>query len=206
MPLFRRRRPDEGSAMPALATRLGLTYRAAGDADVDVEHLPDLPLFREGTQGTVTHEMVGTIDDVDVRIFTFDAADQETAEGQRSCVLLTFEGVVFPELYLAPRDRLPRLGETLQEAGVSIDSTRLMARFRIQARTRQAASSIIDAAVEDWLIDCPVPGVRIELRGGALLGHVPALLGPDDLAALLDFVVGLYQRIPERAWASYRAL
>jgi hypothetical protein len=195
--------------MQPLAQRLGLHYSDGVDDQyrATMGPLPDLPLLREGNEDSISNVLYGTIDQLAVRLFVFESASHHEATGlERSCVLLTFEGTVLPDMFIAPRDRLPRLGEELREGGVVMGSSQLMERYAIQAREREHARELVSPELEQWLIGCPIEGLRIELGGGAILGHVPDVPGPDELAQLYDFMRGFHQRIPDRAWRGYRKL
>jgi hypothetical protein len=195
--------------MRGLAADLGLRYADDVDADylATMGPLPELPLLREGNDDSITKLIYGAIDGLDVRLFTFESASHVQVGGiSRSCVLLTFEGTLLPEVFIAPKDRIPRLGEKLSEGGMAIGSPELMAKYAIQAHNPAQAVDIVSEEIESWLISCPIEGLRIEISGGAILGHVPDLPGADEVAELFRYMRGFHERIPERIWANYRKL
>lgn len=212
MSFFRRKAApqDDTAAMQALASQLDLTF--AGRADegylAAMGPLPDLPLLREGNEGSIARLIYGHRDEVEVRMFDFIPVGHTDYAGdsRRSCVLFTFRNMDFPELYISPRARIQRLGEQLREGGISIGSPELMKKFQIQAHLRQHTTDLLGPDVEQWLLGCPLDGIRVEFGGNALLGHVPDLPGAEEFRTLLDFMEGFRSRIPEAAWSRYQRL
>jgi hypothetical protein len=78
--------------------------------------------------------------------------------------------------------------------------------YSIKAGAREHASDLIGSELEYWLTACTIPDLRVEVRGGSILGHTPAVHSTDELMELLEFVRGFHHRIPERAWSVYRQL
>jgi hypothetical protein len=211
MGFFKRsKRGDDGQSMQALAEELGLTYI---DAALDDDYraamgpLPPLSLFRQGNEASIFNLSYGRLHDLDTRVFNFDLVSHasDDARAHRSCVLLTFDAH-FPEVFISPRDGLPRLGEKLTDAGIAFASHGFQKRFRVQATNRQHALDIIDPDMEHFLLDAAHDRLRIELQEGALLGHVPDLPGADEFGPLIDCMHGFYKRIPQQAWQLYRSL
>jgi hypothetical protein len=81
-----------------------------------------------------------------------------------------------------------------------------MNKYSIQARSREYATDIIGTELEQWLLACPLPDLRIEMQGQSILGHIPEAQTLEEITALLDFLRGFHQRVPERAWHLYRKL
>jgi len=211
MALFRRKpKQDDTEAMRALAASLGLTF--AGRADEGylqaMGELPDLPLLREGNESSIHRLVYGRLDQVETRMFDFVPVSNVEYPGdeRRSCVLLTFPTMNFPEVFVSPRDRLQRLGEQLREGGVAIGTPELMRKYRIQAHVARHATDLLSTDAQQLLADCTITGLRIEIAGTAILGHVPDLPGANEFRVLHDFMHEFRQAIPAQAWERYRRL
>jgi hypothetical protein len=210
MALFRRKGSGGSpTGMPALADELGLSYADEVDDGYleTMGPLPDLPLLREGNDDSLSRIVYGTIDDVGIRAFDFESASHADDRGlMRTCALVTVDGSLLPEVFIAPKERLPRLGEKLRESGVAIGSPEFMQKFSVQAHGREHAVNLIGPDVEQWLLTHPIDHLRVEIRGGAILGHVPRVEAVDDVRKLVILVRGFHARIPELVWHSYRML
>lgn len=211
MALFRRKpKQDDTEAMRALAASLGLTF--AGRADEGylraMGELPDLPLLREGNEDSIHRLIYGNLDQVETRMFDFVPVSNVEYPGdeRRSCVLFTFPTMSFPEVFISPRDRLQRLGEQLREGGVALGTPDLMRKYRIQAHVARHATDLLGSAAQDLLLQCTITGLRIEIEGPAILGHVPDLPGADEFRVLYDFMHTFRESIQPQAWDHYRRL
>lgn len=209
MALFRRKAATGAKTMPAFAESLGLVYVEHPTAEDLTEEgpLPDVPLLKETDPTLVSRLMYGDVDGLGLRAFSYAPRSYGTDDtAARTCVLLTFEGTVLPDLSISPRGHLPRLGEQIREGGVAIGSAALMKQFAIQARSREHALDMIGTELDNWLTGCTIADLRIETRGPAILGHMPEARDAEDLGEFIDFMRGFHQRIPERAWQLYRKL
>ena len=207
MALFKKKKRDDTSSMQTLAEELGLRYAGRADQEYldSVGPLPDLPLLREGSEDNISQLVYGELDGIGTQIFNFEITTYAEDDARaRSCILFTHDDVVLPEVFIAPRDRQPRLGEKLREGGVAVGSTELMQRFSVQARSREHASNLISPEVDAWLVASPIQNLRIEMREAAILGHVPDLPGANEFRTLLEIMRGFHKRIPDRVWQEYR--
>jgi hypothetical protein len=207
--LFRRKHTTDAKGMRAHAATLGLEYDDAPtpEALIASGHLPEVPLLRDLDPHDISQLLSGEVGGLDVRIFRY-APTSYNAQGStpRTCALLGFEDVVLPDIFISPRERLPRLGEKLRDGGVAVGSPELMTKFSIQARSREHATDVIGNELDAWLSGCSLADMRIEIRGGSILAHIPEVGSTAEITDLLEFVRGFHQRISERTWQLYRKL
>jgi hypothetical protein len=208
--LFRRsKHTADAKGMRAFAASLGLEYEDAPDLDAIAASgtLPDVPLLRDLDHADISQLIAGELDGLGVRLFRYAPTSYDAqGSGPRTCLLFNFEATVLPGLFISPRTRLARLGEQLQEGGIAVGSPELMRKYSIQARSREYALDIVGVQLEQWLLGCQLPDLRIEMHGQSILGHIPEAQTLDEITELLDFLRGFHQRIPERAWHLYRKL
>jgi hypothetical protein len=189
---------DEPGGMRAVAHSMNLRYC---EQELDRQYwidnpggVPAMPLFKHGTTSELTNMIYGTFGGLSLQAFDFEAITYPDDPGHdtRSCVLFALPAN-FTTLTVNPHTKLSRL----QERG-SIAFTQ---RYRVLGRDAEVAELVLDDPMKNWLMTLD-PALRIELSGGALLGHVPAV-APDAFPLLLQQVYGIYLRIPDKAWARY---
>jgi hypothetical protein len=155
---------------------------------------PPMPLFRYGQDKPVSEVIYGKFGGVDAQIFDFRtmAYPDDPAVDHRTCVLFTFPAD-FPLLSLGAHTRLSRINQRTPDA--------FNQRFRVTSRDPEVIDLVLDDNLQRWLMSAD-EGLRVELAGGGLLGHLP-LVDTDAVPVILQQVYGVFLRIPDAAWARY---
>jgi hypothetical protein len=193
------------TGMRGLANKLGLRHVGKPTHDVFVDEigeLPDLPLLEGVQPDWVRDLMFGRINDANVEIFNL-ALPQYEADPRspaRSCVVHTFLAD-FPTLTLRPHTPMSRLRASANWKLYRTMAPEFKERFDISAREPERCEIILDHELTHWLVK-QRDDLRIEMRGGALVGHVPEI--PDsDIVELVEVVGELHARIPDAAWTTF---
>jgi len=129
-----------------------------------------------------------------------DPYEPEPRHPERSCVAVTF-AANFPKIVIGPHTHMSRLRQRTAWKSVRSLSESFKDRYSIDATDAAGVAVVIGPEVADWLSSQKLDA-RLEIQGGALLGHV-ARLDEDDFTELTDLVQGVHRRIPEAAWAEF---
>lgn len=195
----------EDTGMRGLANKLGFRYVGYPrdeDYHADTGGLPTLPLLAEVGGRDVTDLMYGRLEGANAQVFNvhIEPYEPDPRHPDRSCVAITF-AADFPKILLGPHTHMSRLRQRTAWKRVRGLSEQFTDRFSIEALDPSRVPVVLGEAVAEWLTG-QRPDLRIEIQGGALLGHVPHL-DEDDLPDLVEAVHGVHRRIPEAAWVEY---
>jgi hypothetical protein len=189
---------DEPTGMRGVAQSMNLRFC---DQELDRQYwidnpggLPEMPLFTHGETKALANMAYGQFGGLDLQAFDFEAITYPDDPGHdtRSCVLFSLPAN-FTTLTIKPHTKLSRLQERA--------SAPFTQRYRVLGRDAEVAELVLDGPMQKWLMTFD-EALRIELSGGALLGHRPKI-APDELPMLLQQVYGIYLRIPDKAWDRY---
>jgi hypothetical protein len=195
----------EETGMRGLANKLGLRYVGYprdDDYRAETGGLPNVPLLAEVGERDVTDLMYGRLNGANVQLFNvrIEPYEPDPRHPERSCVAVTF-AANFPKILLGPHTHMSRLRQRTAWKSVRTLSTTFKDRFSIDALDADGVALVLGPEVADWLGSQQLD-IRLEIQGGAVLGHVP-LLDEDDFTELTDLVQGVHRRIPEAAWGEY---
>lgn len=191
--------------MRGLANKLGLRYvgyPADDDYRADTGGLPNLPLLTAAGDRDVTDLMYGRLGSSNGQLFNLhlDPYEPDPRHAERSCAAITF-AAQFPKIIIAPHTHMSRLRQrTAWKSHRSLPDG-FKDRFSIDALDTEAVARVFGPDLAGWL-SRQRPDLRLEIQGGALLGHVPRL-EEDEFTQLTELVQGVHLRIPEAAWAEY---
>jgi hypothetical protein len=195
----------EETGMKGLANKLGLRYVGFprdDDYRAETGGLPNVPLLTEVGERDITDLMYGRLNGANAQLFNLriDAYDPDPRQPDRSCVAVTF-AANFPKILIGPHTHMSRLRQRTAWKSVRGLSDTFKDRFSIDSHDTDGVARVLGPQVAEWLTSQQLD-IRLEIQGGALLGHVPRL-DEDDFTELTDLVQGVHRRIPEDAWAEY---
>lgn len=154
----------------------------------------------------LTDVIYGRLNGRNVQVFNIRLGSFPDDPGQpdRSCVEVTFSAG-FPRLSIGPHTRMTRLRLGSQRRWLDFAPEEFRQRFNVQAPDNDTARTILSDEVVHWLMSGR-DDVRLNLEGGALLGHV-AMLDEDDAGwePFIEYVLGFHTQIPAQAWSDYSA-
>lgn len=189
---------DEPTGMRGVAHSMNLRFC---DQELDRQYwidnpggVPAMPLFKHGATSDLVNMAYGQFGGLNLQAFDFEAITYPDDPGNdtRSCVLFSLPAN-FTTLTVNPHTKLSRLQEKASNAFTQ--------RFRVLGRDAEVAELVLDEPMKKWLMTLD-DRLRIELSGGALLGHMPRIEAA-EYPLLLQHVYGIYLRIPDKAWARY---
>ncbi|MDZ7733695.1 MAG: hypothetical protein U5R31_11910 [Acidimicrobiia bacterium] len=195
----------EETGMRGLANKLGLRYCGyPRDEDYRAETggLPNLPLLTELGERDVSDLMYGRLNHANVQVFNASVTPYEPdpRHPRRSVVAVTF-AADFPRLLVEPHTRMTRLRQSANWRGLRELPAAFKERFNVDAADKEVAGAVLGTDLCTWLTHQQLD-LRLELQGGALLGHCPEL-DDTNFTELIDAVIGAHMRFPQAAWADY---
>jgi hypothetical protein len=195
----------EDTGMRGLANKLGLNYVGFSRDDgyrAETGGLPNLPLLTDIGERDVTDLMYGRLGGANAQLFNvvIPAYEPDPRRPDRSCVAITF-AANFPRISIGPHTRMSRLRQRTAWKRVRGLSDDFKDRFSIDTSDPDALPKVFDGPIVSFLL-AQSDDLRIELQGGAMLGHVPKV-DEDHFPEFVEIVRGVHQRIPQDAWAEY---
>ncbi len=150
-----------------------------------------LPLLAQGKETDLSELMYGPFAGVSTQVFRFNLVTyrDDSSNPARSCLVFAFDAA-FPTLSIHPHNRLSLAQER--------DKSPFGQRYRVLGHDPDVVKLVLSDDLRVWLSRLTMP-LRLELGGGTLLGHVPAL-PPEKLANLVQTMYRIYLQIPDEAW------
>jgi hypothetical protein len=194
----------EETGMRGLANKLGLNFvgSPASQAYRDEVGVPDVPLLRDVHDDEVVDLMYGRLQGLNTQLFNLALREYrpDPARTRRSCVAFTFVAD-FPEVRIGPHSPMSRLRASANWKHYRTVPPEFKERFDLQAPEPARAELLLSSSLTTWLRH-QRSDLRIEISGGALLGHV-AEVSDAEFLDLADLVRGVHARLADDAWAEF---
>lgn len=195
----RERKRREGLA--ALASRLGLRYRADRDRDL-ASRYRFLDALRQGENRYAANILEGTFEGHPVRVFDYhyethstDAKGNRTVHHHRFSFFVLEQERSFPELRIHHEGFLSKLAQLVGFDDIDFESVEFSKAFTVRSKDRKFAYDICHPRMMEYLL--AHQDLSIEIEGPCVALAFPSRLAVEEIPGRLSQLVAIRRLFPE---------